>query len=168
MLSTIKNFNNPNENKAIRIQPKMPGGRLGVIITLLAGVLLMLDYTLETTFAAAKVLDIDRESNRINTEMGAFLAEFNSTLGPRLAEGDVIVLELSKISNTVVAYQPQDSLFVYVPRQSIFDFWYLALGVCIISIYLLVRWNQTEYRFELLMANLIMLVVLGLLYFVTR
>jgi len=89
-------------------------------------------------------------------------------LGPRLAEGDVIVLEMSRISNTVVAYQPQGSLFVYVPRQSIFDFWYLALGVCAISIFLLIRWNKTEYRFELLMVNLIMLVVLGLLYFVTR
>lgn len=129
---------------------------------------MLVDYFMETIFIPAQILEVDSPSNRILTDKAAFLAEYNILSNDIMEVGDVIVLEVSPLSKTVVAYQPQDSLYVYDPRDSIFDFWFLALGVCLVSIYLLITWNTTKYRFELLMTNLIMLAVLGLLYFVSH
>jgi hypothetical protein len=169
MKPTLSNFN-PISGKApaFKIQPKIPGGRLGVAITLIVSGLMLVDYFMETIFIPAQILEVDSPSNRILTDKAAFLAEYNILSNDIMEVGDVIVLEVSPLSKTVVAYQPQDSLYVYDPRDSIFDFWFLALGVCLVSIYLLITWNTTKYRFELLMTNLIMLAVLGLLYFVSH
>lgn len=153
---------------ATKIQPKIPGGRFGVMVTLLVSTLMLVDYYMETIFIPAQILEVDSPSNRILTDKAAFLAEYNHLTNDIMEEGDVIVLEVSPLSKTVVAYQPQDSLYVYNPRDSIFDFWFLALGTCIVSLYLLLSWNFTKYRFELLMLNLIMLAVLGLMYFVSH
>lgn len=153
---------------AVKIQPKIPGGRLGVLVTLLVAGLMLVDYFLDTKFVAAQILEVDSSSNHILTDKGAFLAEYTKLTNDLMEVGDVIVLEVSPLLKTVVAYQPQDSLFVYNPRDSIFDYWYMTLAISIISIYLLIAWEKTKYRFELLMLNLIMLAVLGLLYFVSH
>jgi hypothetical protein len=168
MKPTISKFS-PLSSKApaLKIQPRIPGGRIGVVVTLIVAGLMLVDYFLETKFIPAQVLEVDAPSNRILTDKAAFLAEYTKLSNDLMEVGDVIVLELSPISNTVVAYQPQDSLYVYNPRDSIFDYWFVAAGAFLISIYLLIRWNSTQYRFELLMVNLILLSILGLLYFVS-
>jgi hypothetical protein len=168
MKPTLSKFN-PISGKApvFKIQPKIPGGRLGVVVTLLVAGLMLVDYFLETKFVPAQVLEVDAPSNRILTDQAAFLAEYTKLSNDLIEVGDVIVLEVSRISKTVVAYQPQGSLFVYNPRDSVFDFWFVAAGAFLISAYLLIRWNKTNYRFELLMVNLILLSILGLLFFVS-
>lgn len=169
MKPTLSNFN-PISGKApaFKIQPKIPGGRLGVAITLIVSGLMLVDYFMETIFIPAQILEVDSPSNRILTDKAAFLAEYNKLSNDIMEVGDVIVLEVSPLSKTVVAYQPQDSLYVYDPRDSIFDFWFIAAGAFLISAFLLIRWNHTNYRFELLMVNLILLSILGLLFFVSR
>jgi hypothetical protein len=168
MTSKLAAFKSKQPKSTVIPAVELPGGRWAILIPLLISSLLLLDYTMETTFAAAKIISMDTASSQINTEKGSFLAEFPGSLSPHMVEGDVIILELSRITNTVVAYKPQDSIYVFEPRESVFDYWYIAAISGMISLFLLIRWEKTNYRFELLMLNLIMLTILGVTYLISH
>jgi len=142
--------------------------RIAIIITFLVGALFLIDQQLETTFVAAQIEDLVEESNGIRTEKGSFLAEFPPLDGPRLVVGELVVMEVSPITNTVVAYKKHDALLVETPRENIFSYWPITLAMTLLSGFLIIRWNHIQSHFELLVINLILLAVISVLYFVSH
>ncbi len=142
--------------------------RLAIIITFAVGTLLLIDQHLETIFDAASISEIDRSSRQVDTELGSFLAEFQHKGAPALVKGELLVLELSPITKTVVAYKPYEDLLVYEPRENIFSYWPITLAMTLLSLFLIIKWNHLQRQFELLMLNLILLVITTLLYFISH
>lgn len=142
--------------------------RSSVIITFLVGALLLLDQQLETKFLAAPIDHVDKSTNRVVTEKGSFLAEFSSVSTTTLTSGKLLVMEVSPITNTVVAYKHYDALLVDQPRETIFTYWPITLAMTLLSLFLIIRWVQIKSHFELMLVNLILLVVVSILYFVSH
>jgi len=141
---------------------------VAVGITFLVGLLLLVDQHLETTFEAAEVIGVDRTSGQIITDKGKFLTDIDLATSEPLDRGDLVVMERSPLTNTVVAYREVDALLVESPREIIFSWWPIPLIMTLISIFLIIRWNHTSYRAELLILNLILLVIISLLYFISH
>ncbi len=139
-----------------------------VLISFLAGALLLVDQQLETEFVAAPIEDIDLSSRRVSTAKGGFLAEFEHLGGPKLETGELVVMERSRITRTVVAYRSYEALLVERPRENIFTYWPLTLALVITSLILVVGWNRIGIRIELLAVNLILLIVVSVFYFISR
>lgn len=142
--------------------------RSSVIITFLVGALLLLDQQLETQFVAAPIDHVDKSSNRVVTEKGSFLAEFSSAGASDMITGKLLVMEVSPITNTVVAYKHYDALLVDQPRENIFTYWPITLAMTLLSLFLIIRWIHIQSHFELMVVNLILLVVISILYFVSH
>lgn len=142
--------------------------RSSVIITFLVGALLLVDQQLETQFVAAPIDHIDKSSNRVATEKGSFLAEFSTAGASAMVSGKLLVMEVSPITNTVVAYKHYDALLVDQPRETIFTYWPITLVMTLLSLFLIIRWVQIQSHFELMVVNLILLVVISILYFVSH
>lgn len=138
------------------------------LLTFLVGAVLLIDQQLETYFDAAPINSIDLESRKVSTDMGAFLAEFTSKGGPALVESELIVMEFSPITKTVVAYKPYTALLVDQPRECIFSYWPLILLMTVVSFVLVTAWNIISYRYELLTLNIILIFIILLLFIVTR
>ncbi len=141
---------------------------VAVGVTFLVGLLLLVDQQLETNFDAAEVIGIDRTSGQVITGKGKFLTDIQLTTSKPLNRGDLVVMERSPLTNTVVAYREVDALLVESPRENIFSWWPLPLVMTLISVFLIFRWNHTNYRVELLTSNLILLVIISLLYFISH
>lgn len=142
--------------------------RLSVIITFAVGALLLIDQQLETTFVAAPVIAVDGESHQIVTEKGSFLAAYPDNIGPSLSQGDLVVMEVSPLTKTVVAYKKYNALLVDLPRESVFSYWPITALMSLLSLFLIIRWTKIERHFELLVLNLILLVIVTILYLVSH
>lgn len=145
-----------------------PKWLLAVGVTLLVGVLLLVDQQLETRFEAAEVIAIDRTSGQVITDKGKFLTDIHLTTSKPLDRGDLVVMERSPLTKTVVAYKEVDALLVEAPRENIFSYWPVPLIMTLVSIFLILRWNHTNHRMELLILNLILLVIISVLYFISH
>lgn len=141
---------------------------IAVGVTFLVGLLLLVDQQLETNFEAAEVVDIDRSSGQVITDKGKFLTDIHLKTSKPLERGDLVVMERSPLTKTVVAYKEVDALLVESPREIIFSWWPLPLIMTLTSVFLILRWNHTIYRAELLTVNLILLVIISLLYFISH
>jgi len=142
--------------------------RLAVIITFCVGALLLIDQQLETVFDASPIVEIDLASRQVKTEAGSFLAEHQHNGGPSIHKGELLVLELSPVTKTVVAYKPYEDLLVHEPRESIFSYWVITLAMTLLSLFLIIRWNHMNSHFELLVLNLILLVIITILYLISH
>lgn len=142
--------------------------RISVIITFLVGAMLLVDQQLESQFVAAPIDHIDKSSNRVTTAKGSFLAEFRSFGGPELEAGELLVMEVSPITNTVVAYKQYDALLVEPPRENVFTYWPVIAAMTLLSLFLIIRWNHIQSHFELMVVNLILLVITSIMYFVSH
>lgn len=142
--------------------------RTAVIITFLVGAMLLIDQQLKTEITASPVEHIDKSSRRVVTEKAAFLADFNHVDGTILSEGELLVLELSPITQTVVAYKQFEALLVNQPRENIFSYWPITTAMTLLSFFLLIRWNHLNGHFELLLVNLILLVIITILYLISH
>ncbi len=162
-------------NPRVHFRKKTPGSpltpltsRLAVIITFCVGAVLLIDQQLETVFDASPIIEIDRASRQVTTEAGTFLAEHQHKGGPSMHKGELLVLEMSPITKTVVAYKPYEDLLVHEPRENIFSYWVITLAMALLSLFLIIRWNHMNHHFELLVLNLILLVIITILYLISH
>lgn len=142
--------------------------RIGVVITALVGLILLIDQQLETVFDAAEITEIDKSTYRITTTLGTFLGEYPNDVSVVLQRGDLLEMEFSPITKTVVAYRPFETIMVESPRETIFSYWPITLIMTLVSLFLLFKWKTIHLKIELLMLNLILLVIVSILYFVSH
>lgn len=142
--------------------------RSGVILTFLVGCLLLVDQQLETVFDAAEILEIDVSSYQVTTAKASFLATYPNQTLQVLEIGMLLEMEYSPITKTVVAYRPFETTIVESPRETIFTYWPITALMTVVSIFLLTQWNSMHKRIELLMLNLILLVIVSVLYFISH
>jgi hypothetical protein len=142
--------------------------RIAVVITFLVSALLLIDQQLETVFDAAEIVSLDAQTYRVKTSKASFLAAFPASGAPELQRGELVVMELSPLTNTVVAYKQYEALLVESPRENIFTYWPITLLMALTSAFLITRWKNIGHHIELLMLNLILLVIVSILYFVSH
>lgn len=142
--------------------------RFAALLTLLAGLLLLVDQQLETKFIASPVVHIDESSMQITTESVSFLPDFKNVTHPNMQEGHLLILEVSPITKTVVAYKEADELLVQIPREIIFNYWPLTLAMTLLSLFLLIRWNHLKSHTELLVLNLVLMLIVSILYVISH
>lgn len=142
--------------------------RIAVIITFLVGAMLLIDQQLKTEITASPIKEIDKTSHRVITEKATFLADFDHLGGPGMRAGELLVLELSPVTSTVVAYKQYEALLVHEPRENIFSYWPITTAMTLLSLFLIIRWNHLNSHFELLLVNLILLVIVTILYLISH
>lgn len=135
---------------------------LAVFVAALAGIILLVDQQLETNYVPSKIVAYDSATRQVKTEHTTFLA------GTAVQVGVIMTLELSPITQTVVAYGPSQEGLVFLPRINIFYYWPITTIMTGLSLTLLLFWRRLRFRVELMVVNLILVIVVAIFYIITH